>query len=128
MGQSCYGSKLLRVKVATGSKLQRIKVATYKVATPIKWVKVSNHQRNDGKSANKSTAEAKSPPVRWLWFTVSSVGPLKAARSTGGQSSQRLWLFIQLLIGQEALAMLSEEDEADCLTNNSLERYTHGTP
>ncbi len=42
---------------------------------------------------------------------------------TGGQSFQHLWLFIQLLIGQEALAMSSEEDEAVCLTNNSLEQY-----
>jgi hypothetical protein len=42
---------------------------------------------------------------------------------TGGQSSQRLWLFIHLLIGQEALAMSSKEDEAVCLTNNnSLEQ------
>jgi hypothetical protein len=43
---------------------------------------------------------------------------------TGGQSSQGLWLFIESLIGQEALAMSSEEDEAVCLTNNnSLDRY-----
>jgi hypothetical protein len=41
-------------------------------------------------------------------------------RDVGGQSSQCLWLFIQLLIEQEALAMSSEEDEAVCLTNNSL--------
>jgi hypothetical protein len=30
-------------------------------------------------------------------------------------------MFIHLLIGQEALAMSSEEDEAVCLTNNSLD-------
>jgi hypothetical protein len=43
---------------------------------------------------------------------------------TGGQSSQRLWLFIQSMIGQETLVMSSEEDEALSLTNNnSLEWY-----
>jgi hypothetical protein len=56
-----------------------VKVATYKVAMPIKWVKVANRQKNwkfRQKDANKKTAEAKNPPVRWLWFTFSSVGPL----------------------------------------------------
>jgi hypothetical protein len=47
-------SKLLWVKVARGSKLLRVKVATYKVATPIKWVKVANRQKNAGKSAKFS--------------------------------------------------------------------------
>jgi hypothetical protein len=37
-------------------------------------------------------------------------------------SHPNVWLFIHLLFGQEALAMSSEEDEAVCLTNNSLER------
>ncbi len=39
-------------------------------------------------------------------------------------SHPNVWLFIHLLIGQEALAMSFEEDEAVCLTNNnSLEQY-----
>jgi hypothetical protein len=131
---------------------------------------------NPPKEANKSTAEAKNPPVHRLWFAFSSAGPLKAARSTGGQSSQHLavhpfadwtrgpgdviwggwgclpyqqqpgavhpqdplkklvgshpniWLFIHLLIGQEALVMSSEEDKAVCLTNNSLDGAPTGPP
>ncbi len=73
---------------------------------------------NPPKNANKSTAEAKNPPVHWLWFTFSSVGPLKLVGS-----HPNVWLFIHLLIGQEALAMSSEEDEAVCLTNNGMEQY-----
>ncbi len=86
MGQSCYGSKLLRVKVATGSKLLRVKVATYKIAMPIKWVKVANRQKKCWKICEilpKTFCwgkKKKNPPVRRPWFTFSSVGPLKAAR------------------------------------------------
>jgi hypothetical protein len=77
------------------------------------------------KDANIRTAEAKNPPVHWLWFPLQ----FSWTPETGGQSSQRLWLFIQWLIGQEALAMSSEEDEAVCLTNNnSLERYSNSIP
>ncbi len=52
-GQTCYGSKLLRVKVATGSKLLRVEVATYKAATLIKWVKVANRQKKSWKIRKK---------------------------------------------------------------------------
>jgi hypothetical protein len=72
---------------------------------------------NPPKDANIRTAEAKNPPVHWLWFPLQ----FSWTSETGGHSSQRLWLFIHLLIGQEALAMSSEEGEAVCLTNNSLD-------
>jgi hypothetical protein len=54
-----------------GSKLLRVKVATYKVATPIKWVKLlitKKKLENPPKDCIIRTAEAKNPPVRWLWF------------------------------------------------------------
>jgi hypothetical protein len=53
--------------------LLRVKVATNKVATAIKWVKVANRQKkleNPPKNANIRTAEAKNPPVHWLWFPL----------------------------------------------------------
>ncbi len=64
-----------------------------------------------------------------LLTTAWSSTPTASPEEKGGQSSQRLWLFIQWLIEQEALAMSSEEDEAVCLTNNNnLELYTHRIP
>jgi hypothetical protein len=39
--QTCYGSNLLRVKLATGSNFLRVKLATYKVATLLNRYKLA---------------------------------------------------------------------------------------
>jgi hypothetical protein len=39
--QTCYGSNLLRVKLATGSNLLGVKLATYKVATLLNCYKLA---------------------------------------------------------------------------------------
>jgi hypothetical protein len=109
MIQSCYGSKLLQVKVAT-----------YKVATPIKWVKVANRQKmleNPRNFAKKGTVGAKIPPVSWPWFTFSSVGPLKVARSVSLE--QYNWTLKKLVVNNATKKVQSSQLLSSLLNEKS---------
>jgi hypothetical protein len=58
MLQTCYGSNLLRVKLAMGSNLLRVKLATYKVATLLNRYKVATAKlATEGKRYKVATAK-----------------------------------------------------------------------
>ncbi len=66
-GQCCYGSKLLQGQSCYGSKLLRTKLLRPENGSKLLIAKKSWKIRQ--KDANiRTAAEAKNPPVHWLWW------------------------------------------------------------